>query len=161
MTDLTWHIKKRKLSELKYWDKNPRQISKENYERLKQRIIERGFHDVLKLDENDVVLSGNQRLRALIELGVKETNCIIPDRVMTEEEKDKVGLESNINDGETDFDVLANNFDMDLLHDVGFTDNELQIESAESRPMPKAPENSLLFSLVDSKATVYRPIIKS
>jgi DNA modification methylase len=131
MNELTWHIKKRNLSELKPWDKNPRQISKEHYERLKQRIVARGFHDVLKLDENDIVLSGNQRLRALIELGRKEANCIIPDRPMTEEEKDKVGLESNINDGETDFDVLANNFDMDLLRDVGFSDNDLQIESPE------------------------------
>jgi DNA modification methylase len=131
MSDLTWRIERRKLSDLKPWSKNPRQISDDNFTRLKKRIKERGFHDVLKLDEVGTVLSGNQRLRALIELGVNEINCIVPNRALTNAEKDKIGLESNINDGETDFDLLQENFDIELLQDVGFSDGELDIEPEE------------------------------
>ena len=139
MKNLIWHIEKRGLEDLKFWDKNPRQISKENYERLKQRIIDRGFHDVLKLDENNVVLSGNQRLKALRELGFKEIDCKIPNRKLTDEEKDKIGLESNINDGSTDFNLLMDNFDIDLLQDVGFSEEELE-GSTEEKLIEKAIE---------------------
>jgi len=141
MKNLIWHIEKRSLNDLKFWDKNPRQISKENYERLKQRIVERGFHDVLKLDENNVVLSGNQRLKALRELNFKEVDCKIPNRKLTDEEKDKIGLESNINDGATDFNLLMDNFDLELLQDVGFSEEELKIDfSTDDLQEDEAPE---------------------
>ena len=128
MTNLIWHIEKRKLKDLIPWNKNPRKISDAHLEKLKERIKQRGFHDVLKIDENNVVLSGNQRLKVLTELGYKEVECKVPSRAMTDEEKDKVGLESNINDGENDFDLLAN-FDIDLLKDVGFSAIDLNIVS--------------------------------
>ena len=131
MTELTWKIEKRQLADLKKWKKNPRKISKEKYEKLKHRIIERGFHDVLKVDENNVVLSGNQRLSALMELGYTEIDCKVPSREMTDEEKDKVGLESNMNDGETDFELLTTNFDIDLLNDVGFDSADFNLENEE------------------------------
>lgn len=139
MINLEWRVEKRKLSDLKVWEKNPRQISKEKYSKLKERITERGFHSTLTLDENNVVLSGNQRLRALIDLGWTEIDCEIPNRPLSEEERDKVGLESNINDGETDFDILANEFDMETLLDVGFDEEEL-LGSSEEKLTEKETE---------------------
>lgn len=131
MSDLIWRVEKRKLSELKKWKKNPRKISKENYARLKQRITDRGFHDVLKVDENNIVLSGNQRLSALVDLGYEEIDCKVPNRAMTEEEKDKVGLESNFSDGENDFEFMIDNFDIDLLLDVGFDSSSLNLKKED------------------------------
>jgi DNA modification methylase len=158
MTDLTWHIEKRRLADLIPWDKNPRRISKEHYKRLKKRIIERGFHDVLKLDENDIVLSGNQRLQALLELGRTEANCIIPDRVMSEEEKHKVGLESNISDGETDFDILRNNFDSGVLQDVGYSVADLnsgvnnnEVKETQARAKLNIDFVAPPFSILDTR----------
>ncbi len=124
MTDLSWHIEKRRISELQYWDLNPRKITDEHLERLKQRIIARGFHDVLKIDIDNTILSGNQRKKILLDLGVVEIDCIVPSRKLTEEERRAVGLESNRNDGEWDWKGLSD-FDEDLLKSIGFSATEI------------------------------------
>ena len=124
MDQLSWHIEKRKVSELKGWHKNPRIITEEAFNRLKQRITERGFHDVIKIDLDNTVLSGNQRKVALLQLGVAEVDCIIPNRALTEKERDAIAIESNRNDGQWEMDLLAG-FDMDLLKSQGFEDKEL------------------------------------
>lgn len=117
-------MEKRKVIDLKNWDKNPRKISAEAFEKLKQRIISRGFHDVIKLDTNGIILSGNQRKQALLQLGISEVDVRVPDRELTEEERCKIALESNRNDGADDYDLLAD-FGEDILQDVGFTQKEL------------------------------------
>lgn len=124
---LIWHTEIKKLAKLKNWKKNPRKISKENLEKLKERINKRGFHAVLTLDNQNTVLSGNQRLKALRELGWIEVECKIPNRELTDDEKDKVGLESNINDGEIDFTILSENFDFEFLQDVGLSAHDLDV----------------------------------
>lgn len=108
--EIKWHTEKRDITALKEWDKNPRIITRESYKKLKQAIIERGFHDILKIDENNNVLSGNQRLKILKELGYTEIECKVADRVLTEEEKKKVSLESNIQSGDWDIDMLEDDF---------------------------------------------------
>ncbi len=142
MDQLSWYIEKRKVSELKSWDKNPRIITEEAFKRLKQRIVERGFHDVIKIDTDNTVLSGNQRKTALLQLGVTEVDCIIPNRALTEKERDAVAIESNRHEGSFDFELLANSFEVDLLKDCGFSDLELNGNSikAESETTPKPPK---------------------
>jgi DNA modification methylase len=119
---IDWKIEKRKLSELKELPNNPRRISNDHFERLKKKLSERGFHDVIKIDTNGCVLSGNQRLRAMKELwGDIEVDVKVPDRELTEEERKKIVLESNQNEGEFDIDILANEFE-DILEEVGLDD---------------------------------------
>lgn len=127
---INWKPKLTKVSEIKNWEQNPRSISKEAYERLKQRITSRGFHDVIKLDTNNVVLSGNQRRRALEELGVKEVYCMVPSRKLTEEEMLQVAVDSNRQDGAWDFDMLSSLSDIEALKELGFTDQELKLTAA-------------------------------
>lgn len=122
---ISWKIEKRKVSELKIWDKNPRTITSDAFEKLKKRITERGFHDIVKIDIDNTILSGNQRKRALQELGIEEVNVIVPDRKLTDEEQSQVALESNRNDGEWDWDKLANEFDEALLGNIGFSEEEI------------------------------------
>lgn len=125
MTKLIWHSEKRNVKSLKAWKNNPRKITKEAFEKLKDRIKQRGFHDVIKIDTDGTVLSGNQRKKALTELGIKEVTVLIPNRKLTKDERNKIALESNTNDGEWDFEGLKS-FDMDTLTDIGFDKNELQ-----------------------------------
>ena len=87
---MEWHTEIRKVSELKKWEENPRSISEVEYVKLKKSITKRGFHDILKIDEKNVVLSGNQRLDALKELDYKEVECKVADKILTQEEKDAV-----------------------------------------------------------------------
>lgn len=82
---LEWHPEKRLVEDLKIWDRNPRKISKDSFNKLKERIKERGFHDVIKIDIDNVILSGNQRKKALIDLGIKEVTALVPNRSLSEQ----------------------------------------------------------------------------
>jgi len=121
---LVWHVEKLAVKKLKVWMKNPRKITKEAFARLKERIVKRGFHDVIKVDTDYTILSGNKRKEALMELGITEVIALIPNRPLTEEERNKIALESNINDGDWDFELLKD-FNLDILLDVGFDADEL------------------------------------
>jgi DNA modification methylase len=121
---INWTTSKRKVADLKHWEENPRKITTEKLEELKDKIKERGFHDVIKLDENGTILSGNMRKEALEQLGIQEVNVLVPDRTLTAEEKILVGIESNIQAGEFDKDVLKS-FGTDILLKSGLSDEEL------------------------------------
>ncbi len=124
MTKLIWRSERRSVKSLKAWKNNPRKITSEAFEKLKDRIKQRGFHDVIKIDTDGTVLSGNQRKKALVELGITEVTVLIPNRKLTKDERDKVALESNTNDGTWDFEGLKS-FDLDTLTDIGFDKDEL------------------------------------
>lgn len=147
MEQLKWTAKVRKVAELKEIDDNPRKITAEKFELLKKRIQERGFHDVVKTDTEDFILSGNQRKKALTQLEIKEVNTLYPNRPLTPEERRAVIVESNRNDGTFDDDMLANMFDEQELRDLGFSEVELGLLAFEDPKemdddiVPEAPEN--------------------
>jgi len=122
--EIKWNVEKRKVNDLLIWSKNPRSITDEALEKLKERIVQRGFHDVLKIDTDGTILSGNQRKKALLDLGIEEVTVLIPNRKLTKDEREKVALESNTNDGEWDFEELKK-FEIDTLMDIGFSGDEL------------------------------------
>lgn len=128
---IKWTPKLRKVADLKHWDKNPRTISEANYARLKRKVIEEGMHQVLTVDVDDTVLSGNRRLDILTECGVEQVWCMEPERALTDEERDKVGIQSNIIEGAWDSDMLANTFDIPMLLEQGFTKLQLGINPLE------------------------------
>lgn len=121
MEAITWFAEKRKIIDLKLYPGNPRKIDDEKLERLKQRIEKRGFHDVLKVDTDNFILSGNQRHRALQDLGIEEVEVMVPSRSLTKEEREQVLLESNIQEGDWDEDILKD-FEDNLLADIGLED---------------------------------------
>lgn len=122
---LGWSTQTRKVKELKTWDANPRKISKEKLQSLKEKIIARGVHDVLIIDRDNTILSGNQRQKVLIELNINEVTVLVPDRALTLDERIKIALESNKHDGEWDFELLKS-FDFDLLTNIGFDEIDLK-----------------------------------
>lgn len=63
----TWPIDK-----LRNWEKNPRAINKEDYERLKRQIEDLGQYKPLIITPDGEVLGGNMRLRAYQDLGIKD-----------------------------------------------------------------------------------------
>lgn len=121
---IVWNTEVRKVSDLITWKDNPRNITKENLSKLKERIEKRGFHSVIVIDNDNTILSGNQRKTALIELGIKNVNVLVPSRKLTNDEKIKIALESNHNDGEWDLEALKS-FNLDLLTDVGLDEVKL------------------------------------
>lgn len=110
-------IKKMKLSELIPTENNPRQIKKDDFERLKKSI--KSFPKMLDIreiviDENNRILGGHQRVKALLANGEKEVNVKVVEG-LSEEEKREFVIRDNVQNGEWDFDVLANEWsDLDL-----------------------------------------------
>lgn len=121
---LDWFLGIRDVEKLENWKENPRTITKVALEKLKERIVQRGFHSVIVIDTDNTILSGNQRGLALRQLGIKKVNVIVPSRKLTNEERRKIALESNLNDGEWNMEALKS-FNIDLLTDVGFDQMKL------------------------------------
>lgn len=70
----TWPIEK-----LKGWDKNPRSIKDEDFQRLKNQIQKLGIYKPLLINKEGTVLGGNMRLKAYTDLGLKEVEVSIVD----------------------------------------------------------------------------------
>ncbi len=124
MQKLSWTAGVREVKDLLPWKENPRKISRQSLDKLKEKIAQNGFHSVIVIDTDNTILSGNQRKTALTELGVHTVNVMIPSRKLTDEERRRIGIESNINDGEWDFEKLKS-FDFELLRFSGFDEKDL------------------------------------
>ena len=124
MKKLSWTTGVREVKDLLPWQENPRKISKTALEKLKEKIKQNGFHSVIVIDTDNTILSGNQRKIALTELGVNTVDVMVPSRKLSDKERHGIGIESNINDGEWDFDKLKS-FDLELLQFAGFDEKEL------------------------------------
>lgn len=134
---MKWTTKKVKISELKGWSKNPRQIKKDEYEKLVGSINELGNFEPLVINSDNTVIAGNQRLGVLQSQGIDEVEVSVPERELTQKEIDKIGLLSNRHSGEWDLDILANEFDEDLLGEVGLlkllpNESDIDFDNIES-----------------------------
>lgn len=116
-------VKKVKISEIKTNPKNPRLIKDDKFRKLVKSIQE--FPQMLELrpivvDENNIVLGGNMRLKACIEVGLKEI-YIVKAEDLTEEQKDEFIVKDNVGFGDWDWDLLANEWDVEKLDEWGLT----------------------------------------
>jgi ParB-like chromosome segregation protein Spo0J len=114
-------VQKVKISSVKNNPKNPRLIKDDKFRKLVKSIKE--FPQMLELrpivvDENNIVLGGNMRLKACIEVGLKEV-YIVKAEDLTEQQKDEFIVKDNVGFGEWDWDILANEWDTDKLQDWG------------------------------------------
>lgn len=71
--------KYRKINELKNWDKNPRAINKDDFDRLKKQIETLGQYKPLIITNDGTVLGGNMRLRAYKDLGIDDVWVSVVD----------------------------------------------------------------------------------
>jgi site-specific DNA-methyltransferase (adenine-specific) len=83
---------------------------------------------IVNLDSANTIIGGHQRKHVLESTGVKEIECWIPDRELTEREVEELNIRLNKNTGSWDFDVLANEFELDDLLEWGFDKKELDID---------------------------------
>jgi len=100
---------------------NPRIIKDHKFKQLVKSIQD--FPQMLELrpiviDENNIVLGGNMRLKACIEAGLSEVPVIHANN-LTEEQKKEFIVKDNVGFGEWDWDDLANNWEVEQLTDWG------------------------------------------
>lgn len=109
------------INEIKPNPSNPRIIKDDKFKKLVKSIQD--FPQMLELrpiviDENNVVLGGNMRLKACIEAGLKDVP-VKQAKDLTEEQKKEFIVKDNVGYGEWDWDDLANNWDEQLLTEWG------------------------------------------
>lgn len=115
---------------------NPRIIKDDKFKKLVKSIKE--FPEMLNLrpivvDKDMVVLGGNMRLKACQAAGLTEVPIIVADQLTPEQQAEFI-IKDNVGFGEWDWDILANEWDAELLQDWGLElpfDNTPVLEAEE------------------------------
>jgi ParB-like chromosome segregation protein Spo0J len=110
-----------KITDIKPNPENPRIIKDHKFKQLVESI--KSFPQMLELrpiviDENNVVLGGNMRLKACIEAGLTDVP-VVQAKDLTDLQKKEFIVKDNVGYGEWDWDDLANNWDEQLLTEWG------------------------------------------
>ena len=133
MDRLSWSNETRRLGDLAPWPSNPRQIRKEDAERLAESLDEFGQVQTIAIDPDGEIVDGHQRQNvwgALEKYGPDYTVDVrVASRKLTEKERQKLAVYLHQGAvGEWDFDELAN-WDVEIAELVawGFTEDELQL----------------------------------
>ena len=148
-----------KISKVKGNPNNPRIIKNDKFKKLVTSIKE--FPEMLKLrpivvDEDMMVLGGNMRLKASKDAGLKEVWIDIAEG-WTKEQKDEFVVKDNVNFGDWEWDILANEWDSVNLDDWGLDTwkNLDDIETSENFTLPegdKLPFQQMKLTLADEQA---------
>lgn len=125
---ISWTLKKFKISDLKELSKNPRSLNDLQYTHLKTSLEKFGLIDKPIVTQEGLIIAGHQRKRILEKEGIKEIECWIPNRELSEKEIEELNIRHNKNTGEWDFDILANEWESNDLLEWGFNLEDLQID---------------------------------
>lgn len=130
------------IQDLTLLERNPRKITREQMEKLceslksdpdfmmRRPILVNRKEDVLE------VYAGNQRVRAAKQLGWREVPCIIENELDEQTIKERI-LKDNKTYGSFDWDLLANDFDIETLLGAGFTLQDLELIDRRGEPEEK------------------------
>ena len=126
-------IVNRNIDELIFAEYNPRQLSKEQFQYLKDSLSRFGLVDPIIVNKNkdrkDIIIGGHQRVKVAKKLGINDIPCIELD--LSYDKERELNIRLNKNTGDWDFDILANNFDLDDLVEFGFDASELKLDLFE------------------------------
>jgi ParB-like chromosome segregation protein Spo0J len=110
------------ITDIKPNPNNPRKIDKIEFDKLVKSIKEDQKllnAKPLIVDENNILLGGNQRYKACLELGIQDVPVIVMSN-LTEKEKQKLIVIDNTHYGSWDMDMLANdNWEITELEEWG------------------------------------------
>jgi len=109
------------INEIKPNPNNPRLIKDHKFKQLVKSIQD--FPQMLELrpiviDENNMVLGGNMRLKACIEAGLKDVPVIHANN-LSEAQKKEFIVKDNVGYGEWEWDALANEWNIEDLDNWG------------------------------------------
>lgn len=125
---ITWSPATRKLGDLIKNGYNPRKLSENERRDLEKSVQEFGTVVPIVLNigtRAGIIIGGEQRVKVYADLGIEEVECMVPSRELTLDEERELNLRLNKNTGSWNEELLKE-FDMSVLLDVGFGDEELQ-----------------------------------
>ncbi len=137
-----WDLVSIPIKDLKEHSKNPRQIHKNQFERLGNLIEKFGLIDKPIINNDRTIIGGHQRIRYLKKNKVKTVECWLADRLLSEKEVDELCIGLNLHQGAWDWDLLANEWEpLDLLQ-YGFTEEQLLGTCKEAEEILEEEKNS-------------------
>ena len=127
MTESDLEVKQWKIDDLIGAEYNPRKLSDEQKQTIKDSIKRFGLVDPVLVNINTerkgIIIGGHQRTMIARELGFKKIPCIELD--LTLEKEKELNVRLNKNTGEFDFDLLSEHFEDSELISWGFADDEI------------------------------------
>lgn len=147
-----------KVAAIKSNPKNPRLIKDDKFKKLVKSI--KDFPEMesvrpIVVNKDMIILGGNMRYKAMIECGYKEVNVEVVD--WSEQKQNEFIIKDNVSYGLNDWDMLANEWDMEQLEDWGMDlplfDKIDNLEEGESIEIPKSlqviPKNEYILIMAD------------
>lgn len=134
---------------------NPRFIKDKNFEKLKKSIRENP--EMLALRElivypygsgMYVIIGGNMRFRACVDLGYKSLPCKVIGKETTVEQLKAYTIKDNAGYGDWDFDILANEWDEELLDACCLNIDFEELPPAGETAEPQNPKEHYSINLV-------------
>jgi ParB-like chromosome segregation protein Spo0J len=144
MTDIHWRLELRAIRDLKDYYKNPRTLSQKEANDLAKSLSKFGLIDKPIVNLDNTIIGGHQRKRVLEDLGAEEIECWVPNRQLTADEVEELCIRMNRNVGSWDFEILANEFNLNDLLDWGFEEKDLELDKQEE-VKPTKPKVTLEF----------------
>jgi len=126
--EITWKTERRKISELKPAEYNPRKATEKECQDLSESLEKFSVADPIVINRNNNVIGGHFRIKILKDKGIKEVDVRVPNKLLTTEEEQELNLRLNKNLGSWDYEMLAN-FNKELLEVVGFSNEEILLIS--------------------------------
>lgn len=134
-------VEYRPIKELKELPGNPRTIKKDQFEKLKKSIQDNADYFEARpiilsnrTGEN-IILAGNQRYKAAKAIGLDAVPTILLEG-LTEKREKEIIIRDNVENGDWDWDALANEWDADVLDSWG-----VQVPDWASEPEPEIIED--------------------
>ena len=128
-------MEKLNIAAIKPNEENPRFITDAKFKKLVKSI--KDFPEMLEarplvIDEDNVVLGGNMRLKALKAAGVFEIQVKRVEGWTTEQKKEFI-IKDNLGYGEWDWELVANGWDAEQLEDWGLDILSFDIENDDEQ----------------------------
>lgn len=147
-------VEYRAIKDLKELPGNPRIIKKDQFEKLKQSIKNNADYfearPIILSDRTGelIILAGNQRYKAAKAIGMTEVPTILLPN-LTEEREREIIIRDNVENGDWDWDELANAWDAASLTEWGVqmpdwaSETEAEIIEDEAPEPPAEPKSKL------------------
>ena len=131
------------ITELIPAEYNPRQATKKQIEDVRRSLETFGFVDPVIVnthpDRENIIVGGHLRVKVWGEMGNDKVPTVAVKLDLTKEKELNIRL--NKNTGEWDWDLLANEFELDDLLQWGFSETEFSISQPDSPKVPNPPDD--------------------
>lgn len=124
--------------------KNPRFIRDERFKALKKSIQDAPemleLREIIAYDNNGeyVIIGGNMRFRAMLDLGYTETTIKLLDHDTTVDKLREYATKDNVEFGQTDWDIMANEWNTNEIKAWGVETWDGNPADAGNEPTPDA-----------------------